>query len=270
VALLARLYSWLQLALTHEPRPATVATPAAEPELPPRRSDFIRLATFVALMNFSVALASPFFTLYMLRDLAFSYLELTAVGALYVLMQFFALRGWGRLADAYGNRLILHITSLVFPLLPVLWVLLPTFWLVLAIQMLAGTCWAGFSLAANNSLYDVAPVGKRAGYSAWFQTVSHGAIFVGALLGGVIATHAPTAVAIAGTTFEFASGLWATMLVSSAARALTAATLLPTLRELRSVRTLTPGALAVRAIRVNVLADWLLELLPSRRRPPVR
>jgi hypothetical protein len=38
------------------------------------------------------------------------------------------------------------------------------------------------------------------------------------------------------------------------------------LRETRLVRPISPTALAIRVIRANVLAEWLFELLPSRRR----
>jgi hypothetical protein len=34
------------------------------------------------------------------------------------------------------------------------------------------------------------------------------------------------------------------------------------------VRPISPTALAIRVIRANVLAEWLFELLPGRKRPP--
>ena len=82
VALAARIYSLAQLMRMHEP-----LTRLAPFTLPPlgglldrmRGSDFIRFALFVGFMNLAVAIASPFFTLYMLRDLRFSYLEFTVV-----------------------------------------------------------------------------------------------------------------------------------------------------------------------------------------------
>jgi MFS family permease len=269
VALAARLYSLAQLMRMHEP-----LTRLAPLTLPPlggllermRGSDFIRFALFVGFMNLAVAIASPFFTLYMLRDLQFSYLEFTAVSAFYVLMQFVALNLWGRLSDVFGNLRVVQITSIVFPTLPVLWVVFPNFWAILVFQLIGGVAWAGFSLAAGNFLYDVVPPQKRAAYSAVHQTISNTAVFGGALLGGLLATAAPHELHLAGHTAVFASGLWLALCASSVARAVVIAVFLPGLRETRLVRPISPAALAIRVMRANILAEWLFELLPGRRR----
>ena len=139
IAVAARLYSLTQLVGMHEP-----VARLAPFTLPPLRglldrmlgSDFARFALFVGFMNLAVAIASPFFTLYMLRDLKFSYLEFTAASAFYVLMQFAALNLWGRLSDIFGNLRVVQITCVVFPTLPLLWVLFPNFWVILGIQFI--------------------------------------------------------------------------------------------------------------------------------------
>jgi hypothetical protein len=70
--------------------------------------------------------------------------------------------------------------------------------------------------------------------------------------------------------------LWLALSASTLIRALVVAVFLPMLRETRLVRPISPTALAIRVIRANVLAEWLFELLPSRRRarknrrPPLR
>ncbi|HSC93433.1 MAG TPA: MFS transporter [Burkholderiales bacterium] len=271
IALVARLYSLEQLMRMHEPlaRLAPLTLPPLERLLERvHGSDFGRFALFVAFMNLAVAIASPFFTLYMLRDLDFSYLEFTAATAFGVLMQFAALNLWGRLSDVFGNLRVVQVTSIVFPALPVLWVLFPNFWAILVFQFIGGIVWAGFSLAAGNFLYDVALPEKRAAYSAVHQALSNTAVFAGALLGGFLATHAPRELQIGGYTFVFASGLWLALCASSVARAVVIAVFLRGLRETRLVRPISPTALAIRVIRANVLAEWLFELLPGRKRPP--
>ncbi len=269
VALAARLYSLAQLMGMHEPlgRLAPFTLPPLGGLLERMRgSDFTRFALFIGFMNLAVSIASPFFTLYMLRDLKFSYLEFTAANAFYVLMQFAALNLWGRLSDVFGNLRVVQVTSIVFPALPVLWVLFPNFWAILVIQLIGGIAWAGFSLAAGNFLYDVVPQEKRAAYSAVHQTISNTAVFGGALIGGLLATNAPHALQIGGYSIVFTSGLWLALCVSSLVRAAVIAVFLPRLRETRLVRPISPTALAIRVIRANVLAEWLFELLPGRRR----
>ena len=271
LALAARLYSLRQLMRMHEPmgRLAPFTLPPLGGLLQRMRgSDFVCFALFVACMNLAVAIASPFFTLYMLRDLQFSYLEFTAANGFYVLMQFVALGAWGRVSDVFGNLRVLQVTSVVFPALPILWVVFPNFWAILLFQLVGGIAWAGFSLAAGNFLYDVVPPEKRAAYSAVHQTLSNTAIFAGALIGGTLATHVPHALELAGHTVAFTSGLWAALTLSTVARALVVAIFLPRLRERRPVRPISAAALAIRVMRANILAEWLFELLPARSRQP--
>ncbi|HEX9673114.1 MAG TPA: MFS transporter [Burkholderiales bacterium] len=271
IALSARLYSLAQLMGMHEPlaRLAPLTLPPLAGLLERMRgSDFSRFALFVAFMNLAVAMASPFFTLYMLRDLRFSYVEFTVVNAFYVLMQFAALKLWGRLSDVFGNLRVVQVTSTVFPTLPILWVLFPNFWAIMVLQVISGVAWAGFSLAAGNFLYDVVPPAKRAAYSAVHQALSNTAIFGGALIGGLLATHAPRELQLAGYTVVFTSGLWLALCASGVARAVVIAVFLRRLRETRLVRPISATALAIRVIRANVVAEWLFELLPGRKRTP--
>jgi MFS family permease len=271
VALGARLYSLAQLMRMHEPlaRLAPLTLPPLAGLLERMRgSDFTRFALFVAFMNLAVAIASPFYTLYMLRDLRFSYLEFTAATAFSVLMQFAALNLWGRLSDVFGNLRVVQVTSIMFPAFPILWVLFPNFWAILVFQFFGGVAWAGFSLAAGNFLYDVAPPEKRAAYSAVHQALSNTAVFGGALLGGFLATHAPQELHLGAYTVVFASGVWLALCASGVARAVVIAVFLRRLRETRLVRPISATALAIRVIRANVLAEWLFELLPGRKRAP--
>jgi len=269
VALAARIYSLHQLMGMHEPmqRLAPFTLPRVDGLLGRLRgSDFANFALFVAFMNLAVGIASPFFALYMLRDLKFSYLQFTAASASFILTQFLAMNLWGRLSDIFGNLRVVQVTSVVFPALPVLWVIFPSFWPIIAFQLIGGIVWAGFSLAAGNFLYDVVPPEKRAAYSAVHQTLSNVAIFGGALIGGALATHAPHALQWGGYTIAFTSGLWAALTLSGVVRVIVVAVFLPPLRETRLVRPISPTALAVRVMRANIGAGWLFELLPSRGR----
>jgi MFS family permease len=269
VALAARVYSLRQLMGMHEPmqRLAPFTLPPVDGLLDRvRGSDFARFALFVAFMNLAVAIASPFFTLYMLRDLKFSYLQFTAASAFFILTQFLAMNLWGRLSDVFGNLRVVQITSIVFPVLPVLWVIFPSFWPIMVFQFIGGIVWAGFSLSAGNFLYDVVPPEKRAAYSAVHQTLSNSAIFGGALIGGALATHAPRALHWGSYTITFTSGLWAALTLSGVVRVVVVSVFLPRLRETRLVRPISPTALAIRVIRANIGAGWLFELLPSRER----
>jgi MFS family permease len=276
VAIVARLYSWTQLRRMADP-PSVVD--AMEPMFTRdvwrrlRESQFARFSVFFGLMSFSVALAGPFFTVYMLRDLHFSYLQFTATTAVSVLTQFLTLSMWGRLSDVVGNRLILALTGFALPLLPLLWLFSTNFWYILVIQMVGGLSWAGFSLSGGNFVYDTVPPGKRARYGAMHSVLSSSGVFAGALLGGYLGTWLPARVAIGGQIWQWPSALCWLFLISGLARAAVALLFLPSLREVREVRTLPFPTLIFRVTQFHALSGLVFSLFPfgqgrrSRTRP---
>lgn len=246
IAALARGYSLYQLTRMHEPvhhREGFALPPLAKLLPRMRHSAFARFSIFFALFNLGVAITSPLFAVYMLRDLGFSYLEYTLSTGVSVMLQFLTLGMWGRITDSFGNRVVLVAMGTVIPVLPALWLVSGSFGYILLLQMAGGLCWAGFSLAAGNYLYDTVVPEKRAAYLAVHNVLSNGGIFLGALLGGFLASVLPAGFTLAGHAWQWTSSLWAVMLLSSLARGAVAALFLPGITEVRRVRPL--GALGV-------------------------
>lgn len=269
IAAAARLYSFYELARMHEPELA--ASPMAFPSLAglrrrARTSTFAHFSGFVAVMSFAVAVAAPFFAVYMLKDLKFTYLQFTIATGTSVLVQFLMLGLWGRLADMFGNRVILAVTGSIIPLLPALWLVSSNFWYVVLVQILAGACWAGFGLAAFNYLYDIVPAERRAGYWAIHNLFNSTGAFAGALLGALIVGYSSAAVRIAGHVVEWGTVLWAAFLASALLRAGVAAWFIPGIREVRAVRPTTARELVLQIVRFNPLAGLALDALGFGRR----
>ena len=82
-----------------------------------RETGTVSFSVYFALMNAAVGISAPFFAVYMLRDLELSYLVFMLLAGSSVLAQFLTLTMWGRIADIYGNRLILLVTSMSLPLM---------------------------------------------------------------------------------------------------------------------------------------------------------
>lgn len=270
-AALARVVSVYHLSRLVEPRVG--AAPATPLDVRDwwrrlRRSRFVHFSLFVATMQFAVGIASPFFTVHMLRDLQFSYLQFMANTATVVLMQILTLNTWGRLSDAFGNRLILVLTGSLIPVLPSLWLVSDNFWYLMGVQVLGGLSWAGFSLSSGNFLYDLVPSAKRSTYLAYHNVLVAGGVFLGALLGGYLATALPRVWSLAGHTLAWSSGLYAVFLVSSGVRALVAVLFLPRLREVRSVRPMSVRRLVFRVARYNALSGLIFDVVTMFRRAP--
>jgi hypothetical protein len=218
-------------------------------------------------MQASVAIASPFFTVYMLRDLEFTYAQFMANTGMSVLAQFLTLTRWGRIADVFGNRRILATTGILIPLMPLLWMVSGHPGYLLCVQALSGLVWAGFTLSAGNFLYDLITPDKRATFLAVHNVLASISIFVGASIGGYLGMVLPTRVELFDTVQEWGSPLLGVFAISALARLVVVLLLLPKIREVRRVRPISFGNLIFRVTRVNALAGLVFEIIGPRRQP---
>jgi MFS family permease len=147
------------------------------------RSPFVRFSLFFSAMQFGVAIASPFFVVYMLKELGFSYRLFMGISASAVLVQFLTLNHWGAVSDALGNRRILKITGALLPVMPLLWLFSANPLYLVIIQAFSGTVWAGYSLSAGNFVYDLIPPDRRATLLAFHGVAGGLALFAGAPAG---------------------------------------------------------------------------------------
>ncbi|MGH8194267.1 MAG: MFS transporter [Woeseiaceae bacterium] len=266
-AALARMISVYQLSRMHDP-PGHVAAM----EFPfgrqwwqrLRRSNVVRFSLFFALMQFGVAIASPFFTVYMLRDLKFTYLAFTCNTATAIFAQFLTLAEWGRISDVFGNRRILAATGIVIPLMPLLWIFSSNFWYLILVQAISGLAWAGFSLSASNFVYDLTAPDKRATYLAIHNVIASTGIFSGALLGGYLGTVLPAEVSLFGGSWRWLSPLYGVFILSAVVRAAVVFALIPRLREVRQVRDISFRRLIFRVTRLNALSGVFFDIVGTR------
>ncbi len=280
IAAAARMVSVHHLRRMHEPpRAPENISPALDLKAWVRRfkhSQAVRFSLGHGCMQAAVSSAAPFFTVYMLRDLHFTYLEFMVVTATSVLFHFAALHTWGRICDVYGSRIVLVLTGTLITVFPSLWLVSTSFWFIIGVQMISGSFWSGFSLAATNYLFDAVPGEKRSQYTAFHNILTAVGASVGALLGGALAVVMPSEFDLAGMHFTWVTALYGVFLASSIARIAVAATFLPKLREVREVRAvpvrefvwrLTRGVAMMVRVRIQFAATtakkWLLTLIPE-------
>ncbi len=230
-----------------------------------RGSSFARFSLFFAAMQFAVSISGPFFVVYMLRDLGFSYLEFTVLTAASVLVQFLTLNRWGRISDAFGNRYILVITGLMIPVMPALWLVSTNYVYLLLIQAFSGLAWAGFTLSAVNYLFDLIPSERRATQMALHNVLASIGVFCGALLGGYLGMHLPTGIDLFGTHYEWFSALYGVFLLSTLVRLAVAAVFLRHLEEIRPVRKPNVSGLIFRIARFHPLSGVIFDIVGARK-----
>ena len=271
IAFISRLVSVYHLTKMHDPPGHVAAIEVPVEKLTwkqLKQSQFPGFSLFFALVQFSVAIGSPFFSIYLLRDLGFSYVEFMACAATTVFVQFLTLNRWGRISDAFGNRIILSLCGSLIPFIPFLWLFSTNFYYLIVVQAFGGVVWAGFTLSASNFLYDLMPRNKRATYMAAHNVLASIGVFFGALLGGYLGTVLPEKYIVFGYEINLFSQLYNIFILSFVLRSITSLLLIPRLKETRRVKPVTVRRLIFRIVRFNPLTGLNFEVISSRRKSP--
>jgi MFS family permease len=229
-----------------------------------RHSNFVKFVFFISCMNFATAISGPYFAMYMLKELEFSYREYMFVVAAVVLAQFSVMRAWGSLSDQFGNRQILKVCGFLVSANPFLWLVSSNIGWVIFIQLYSGIFWAGFNLAAANFVFDAVTSPKRARCFAYQSIINGVLVFLGSALGGCIATRLPDGSGKSLAVFVDASPFLILFVISGLLRLMTMVVLLPTFAEVRRVQKIRSHQLLIRVTSLRPLWGATFGVLANR------
>ncbi|MFH2033791.1 MAG: MFS transporter [Candidatus Margulisiibacteriota bacterium] len=154
-----------------------------------KNDNFTRSSVLMAFMMSGVSIASPFFAVYMLKELRIDYLGYSILIGAAVITTYLSQFYWGRYADKYGNMTILKLNTLLASVIPFLWLVSTNFEYLFCIQVFGGFIWAGLNLCSANFVYDSAIQARRERSISYFNFLSGLGLGVGALLGGYLFRH---------------------------------------------------------------------------------
>lgn len=172
------------------PRPSfaqTIVTPL-------RERNYRQLMKFLMFWGFASNLAIPFFAVFMLQQLSlpiFTVIALTTVSEVFIVI---SLRFWGPLADRFGSKTILSLSTSLFLLVILGWVLtaipgqhvlLVTMLVIL--HVFTGIAVAGITLTVGTLSLKLAPQGRATPYLAGASLSDSAGTGLGALAGGFLA-----------------------------------------------------------------------------------
>ena len=223
-------------------------------------SNFAKFVFFVGAINLGVAFSAPYFALYMLRDLKFSYIEFTVVTAVATVTQFLTFRYWGELSDRFGNKKILNVCGWGVAIVPILWLVSPHIGYLVLIQVYAGFVWAGFNLASVNFIFDAVTPPKRALCVAYQGLVNGVCVFVGSVVGGYVATQLPGSYPLGHWTWKPISPLPVIFLMSGLTRLVASGLLLHRFKEVRPVEPIRDHEIIFRISHLKPIAGATFSL----------
>jgi len=156
-------------------------------------SNFGKFSLYVALVILATNIAAPYYTIYMLKDLKFSYIQFMLISVSTAIATFVFISKWGKFADKHGNVQMLKITSLMVPIgcfaWPVAAYIIPEpykFPFLIASNFFMGYAWAGFNMAAGNFVFEAATPQRRGICSAYSSVMNGFAVFIGATIGSIL------------------------------------------------------------------------------------
>ncbi len=171
---------------------------------------------YMTAFNFASEIASPYYVVYMLKNLSISYevfAALTVAGALVRILSF---KYWGYFNDKFGSRNILIITGFFAIFTPFGWLFVSNAWHILLVKIFDGFIWAGFDQVVFNYLLDITPADKRPQYIANHSFFAGLGVILGAVTGGLLSE------ALQGSTFLWFAGLQIVFLISFVLRIIAA------------------------------------------------
>ena len=158
--------------------------------LPFKNRNFRKVMYINILWTFFCQIGSPFFTLFMLRDLKISFTMMAIYDMVNIVANISMFSVWGRLTDHFGNKPILLLTTFFAAALPLImvfantsnsWLLIPLF------QFSTGLVWSGISLSTSNIFLKLAPSEHGSVYLSLNSALNGLVASLGPVLGGFMA-----------------------------------------------------------------------------------
>jgi MFS family permease len=161
---------------------------------PLRDLNFVRLLVFVGSWQFAVNLATPFLTVFIVRQLGLNISFVMVLSVVSQIANIFALRSWGALSDRFANKSVLAVCAPVY-ILAIVGMIgasqladrdLMKIWLII-LHVLMGASVAGVTLTSTNIALKLSPRGSATAYVAVSATVTAVAAGLAPILGGLLA-----------------------------------------------------------------------------------
>lgn len=157
-------------------------------------ANFRRLLAFVASWQFAVNLATPFFTVFIVRQLGFDVSFVMILSVISQAANILALRLWGRLSDRFANKSVMAVCApaYIFSIVAMIGAsqiqsrLGIMIWLG-ALHVAMGVSVAGVTLGSTNIALKLSPSGSATSYVAANAMATAAAAGLAPILGGLLA-----------------------------------------------------------------------------------
>jgi MFS family permease len=145
-----------------------------------------RLLVYLWGMQMAAQTAAPFYAPFMLGLLKFSYLKYMLIVSAALVTKAVALPTLGRMAHRFGARRLLAVGGLSVIPLSTIWIVSQSTGFLLAVQVIAGICWAAYELGTLLMCFEAVNPRQRIGMLTLYNLGFAAATVAGAVCGGTV------------------------------------------------------------------------------------
>jgi len=156
--------------------------------------DFRRAMAFFASWNFAINLATPFFTVHMLKRLDLDMLTIIVLAVLSQTANMLLIGQWARIIERFSNKAVLSVCAPLFLICVAAWTFTTsperhafTIALLVVIHACTGVATAGVAVASANLTMHLAPRGQATAYLSANGVVNSIAAGLAPVIGGLLA-----------------------------------------------------------------------------------
>lgn len=161
---------------------------------PLKDKNFRQLLAFNSFWSFALNIATPFFSVYMMKSLNLPLSSIIGFGLLAQVSSIFSIQFWGRYADQYSNKTVIRMAAPIYIACILAWTFTGmgssaaiTMGLLAIINIFTGISTAGINLALNNICLKLSPKDESIVYISARNIIVALISAVGPMAGGWLA-----------------------------------------------------------------------------------
>jgi hypothetical protein len=134
--------------------------------------EFKKFLMVYSIFYFSVGIASPFFSIFIVKNLGLSALEWSLVGIIEMISFILFFSSILRISKQHSSKTLLFFSTFLISTIPLFWVITKNYILILFYSIIAGIAWRIFSIGTNSYVSRIVSSKFEIGLLSFISSIS--------------------------------------------------------------------------------------------------
>jgi len=156
------------------------------------RGEYGKFTLFMTVFSFAYMIASPFFVVYLLKNLGLGYSYFVLATSISTACRVIFSKPIGKISDKYGDKPVAIVSTFATALVPLTYLFFVSpqnVWLIIPAEIISGIAWAGFDLSTVNLLLDFTTKEDRIMQIAKFNIVTAVPMIIAPIIAGYLSEN---------------------------------------------------------------------------------